>query len=160
MKPIRLHPNRAPFLAAAISLLAIAIGIVVACIVFEMYVFIVAAGPCFIFSGLFFSITRRNVVFLDLSSAALEEQFPGSNRRWKWSDFDRFFVVDVPIQSENGGTTECVGFLYSSCYDGAKEPSKLFASPHCDDALRFLYGMKAPELAGLLNQWRSCKITD
>lgn len=70
-------------------------------------------------------------------------------------DFDRFFVVDVPIQSENGGTTECVGFLYSSSYDGAK-PSKTFGSPHCDDTLRFLYGMKAPELADLLNQWRSC----
>jgi hypothetical protein len=159
MKPIRLHPNKAPFLAVAIAFLAIAMGIVVVCILFEKYVFLVAAGLCFVFSGLFFSIMRRNVVFLDLSPAALEERFPGNNRRWKWNDFDSFFVVDVPIQSENGGTTECVGFLYSSSYHGAKEPSKHFASPHCDDTLRFLYGMKANELADLLNQWRSCKNT-
>jgi len=134
--------------------------LVVACIAFEKYVFIVAAGPCFLFSGLFFTCMRRDAVFLDLSPAALEERFPRNHRRWKWSDFDRFFVVDVPIQSENGGTDVCVGFLYSSSYDGSKEPSKLFASPHCDDTLRFLYGMKATELADLLNQWRSCRNTD
>ncbi len=159
MEPIRLIPNKAPFLAAAIAFLAIAIGIVVACIAFEKYFFIVAAAPCFALSVSFFSAMRRDAVFLDLSPAALEERFARTNRRWKWSDFDRFFVVDVPIQSEKGGTTKSIGFLYSSSYEGVKEPSKLFASPHCDDALTFLYGMKASELADLLNQWRSCRRT-
>jgi len=158
MRPIRLHPNKAKLLAAAIFSLAIAIGIVVVCIRIEIYVFLVFAGFLFVYSGFLFSIMRRNVIFLDLSPAALEEGFPGNNRRWKWSYFDYFFVVDVSIQSENAGTEECVGFLYSSSYDGAK-PSKPLASPPCDDTLIDLYGMKAPELADLLNQWRSCKNT-
>jgi len=160
VKPIRLHPNKAPILAGAIALLALAIGIMVVSIVFEKYLFIVFAALCFVLSVFYFWCLRRNVIFLDLSPEALEERLPGNIRRWKWSEFDNFFVVDVPIQSESGGSRVCVGFLYSSSHNGVKESSKLFASPHCDGALFDLYGMKASELADLLNQWRSCKNTD
>lgn len=148
-EPITLYPNR----SKAIWMLLLAVAFV-ACGIFigiegDPYGYLVAAFfglgiPVFLIQMLpdsaFLTIDEKGIV-----GANLFQKFS-----FAWSDIDEFFVVRM--QTHGISVHEMVGFNFVSTYDRARVARTLTkVTARCEGALPDTYGMKAADLAHLLN---------